>query len=279
MTARLILKTIAVPVALATATLVLWGVGCSSSPKQSQQGAGGAGGSTASLPDASPQEDAPPTPDLLPASDSAQPTGGALAGGGGAAATGGIGGQAAGAGNGGAAGGGGIGGQSAGGIAGVGRGGSAGTGGFGGNGTVTCGNGKLDPGEQCDCGADFASRPAGCPGINGVFFGDGSGCSTACTQEPSCLDKSGKTQACSPVCGDGSQDSGEACDDGNLIDGDGCSHDCKIEPGFVCTTTTKGIGCQSGQGECQQLSVIYRDFEGENTAAGHKDLILIGWFW
>ena len=24
------------------------------------------------------------------------------------------------------------------------------------------------------------------------------------------------------------------CDDGNLIDGDGCSSDCKVEAGYVC---------------------------------------------
>jgi cysteine-rich repeat protein len=31
------------------------------------------------------------------------------------------------------------------------------------------------------------------------------------------------------VCGDGFVDPGEECDDGNTLDGDGCSHDCKIE--------------------------------------------------
>src|SRR5581483_4963614 len=29
------------------------------------------------------------------------------------------------------------------------------------------------------------------------------------------------------TCGDGRKDSGEACDDGNNLDGDGCSADCK----------------------------------------------------
>jgi cysteine-rich repeat protein len=32
-----------------------------------------------------------------------------------------------------------------------------------------------------------------------------------------------------PVCGDGYLDEGEQCDDGNTVDGDGCSADCKIE--------------------------------------------------
>jgi cysteine-rich repeat protein len=32
------------------------------------------------------------------------------------------------------------------------------------------------------------------------------------------------------VCGDGQRDSGERCDDGNAVDGDGCSRQCQIEP-------------------------------------------------
>jgi len=34
-------------------------------------------------------------------------------------------------------------------------------------------------------------------------------------------------------CGDGLND-GEACDDGNFLDGDGCSHLCTVETGFQC---------------------------------------------
>ena len=33
----------------------------------------------------------------------------------------------------------------------------------------------------------------------------------------------------SPVCGNGIIESGEQCDDGNLVDGDGCSSTCQIE--------------------------------------------------
>jgi len=32
-----------------------------------------------------------------------------------------------------------------------------------------------------------------------------------------------------PVCGNGMQEVGEQCDDGNLVDGDGCSGDCTVE--------------------------------------------------
>ncbi|MEO0321831.1 MAG: DUF4215 domain-containing protein [Myxococcota bacterium] len=38
-----------------------------------------------------------------------------------------------------------------------------------------------------------------------------------------------------PVCGDGAVGAFEACDDGNMMDGDGCSAGCTIEGGFDCT--------------------------------------------
>ncbi|HVW66904.1 MAG TPA: myxococcus cysteine-rich repeat containing protein [Candidatus Peribacteraceae bacterium] len=38
-------------------------------------------------------------------------------------------------------------------------------------------------------------------------------------------------------CGDGLLTGSEQCDDGNTVDGDGCSSACKIEPGFQCVTT------------------------------------------
>jgi cysteine-rich repeat protein len=34
-----------------------------------------------------------------------------------------------------------------------------------------------------------------------------------------------------PACGNGTMDAGEACDDGNVVDGDGCSASCAEEPG------------------------------------------------
>ena len=44
--------------------------------------------------------------------------------------------------------------------------------------------------------------------------------------------------ACKTGCGDGILLPGmEECDDGNAADGDGCSHDCKIEKGWTCKST------------------------------------------
>lgn len=42
------------------------------------------------------------------------------------------------------------------------------------------------------------------------------------------------TEKCVELCGDGKKFVVE-CDDGNNMDGDGCSLDCKIEPGYACT--------------------------------------------
>ena len=131
-----------------------------------------------------------------------------------------------------------------------------------------CGNGVLEVGEQCDLGA-----------ANGVLYGDGRGCSKTCTKEPICQDSSGKTQACTTACGDGNIDPDEDCDDGNQVDGDGCSSKCKVEAGFTCSTVAAPASspCRSGSGQCLELSVIYRDFQPENVASGgHPDFFFLG---
>jgi cysteine-rich repeat protein len=101
------------------------------------------------------------------------------------------------------------------------------SGGTGGDTTVSsslriCGNGTLDPGEQCDDG----NRS------------NGDGCNALCQVEANWLCPS-PGQACidATVCGDGILTSNETCDDGNTLGDDGCSADCQgIEPGWICPT-------------------------------------------
>ncbi len=72
----------------------------------------------------------------------------------------------------------------------------------------SCGDGITDTsfGEGCDCGTDPTNLPDGCTGING----DG-----LCRVECIVI-----------YCGNGLLDTGEMCDDGNLVAGDGCSPAC-----------------------------------------------------
>lgn len=42
------------------------------------------------------------------------------------------------------------------------------------------------------------------------------------------------TERCIELCGDGKKFKYE-CDDGNNVDGDGCSRDCRVEQGYTCT--------------------------------------------
>ena len=126
-----------------------------------------------------------------------------------------------------------------------------------------CGNGTPETGEACDLAAQ-----------NGLFYGNGMGCSKTCTKEPTCRDASGVTVACSTACGDGNIDvsSGETCDDGNAVPGDGCSETCQTEGGFTCNNVENSDTetCSDGS-ECLVLPIIFRDFDGEQASGGHPD--------
>jgi cysteine-rich repeat protein len=50
-------------------------------------------------------------------------------------------------------------------------------------------------------------------------------------------------------CGNGKKEAGEDCDDGNAVDGDGCSMKCKVEDGFYCDTTNDPSKCVVGCGD------------------------------
>lgn len=130
-----------------------------------------------------------------------------------------------------------------------------------------CGNGVKEAGESCDEGTE-----------NGLFLGNGQGCSKTCTPEPTCRNAQGVTQACVTSCGDGNLDEGEACDDGNQFDADGCSSTCEKETGFQCTSKVNAdvAPCESGSGTCLVVPVVFRDFEPQGAASGHPDFFYMG---
>lgn len=132
---------------------------------------------------------------------------------------------------------------------------------------AACGNGIVEAGEACDRGA-----------ANGLTYGDGSGCSMACTAEPSCLDATGTTRACDTVCGDGNKEGAEQCDDGNTTPGDGCSATCQIESGFHCAHGASPYPrCTSApNAPCLRMAVTYRDFLDETKPGGHPDFVFLG---
>ena len=121
--------------------------------------------------------------------------------------------------------------------------------------TYACGNGILDPGEQCDdgnqdnldtcrndctlpvCGDGITDLGEACDDGN---LDDTDGCRSDCTI---------------PVCGDGITDAGEECDDGNLDETDGCHSNCTVarcgdgylDQGEQCddNNNVDGDGCQA----------------------------------
>jgi cysteine-rich repeat protein len=129
---------------------------------------------------------------------------------------------------------------------------------------LLCGNRKLDPGEDCDDGN--RSPGDGCDQSchygperfakcgNGLIDGgeqcddgnrtSGDGCTSQC-----CIEENWNTRcpggrpvngrvccAAHPPCscGNGMVEAGEACDDGNLSDDDGCGKYCQLEPRGTC---------------------------------------------
>ena len=99
-------------------------------------------------------------------------------------------------------------------------------------GAKACGSGQECSGGKCVC--DATSCPTGCclnntcdPGDTTAACGPAGGTCQVCATGDSCTNN--KCVAPPPVCGDGIRETGEQCDDGNLVDLDGCDATCKFE--------------------------------------------------
>ncbi len=97
---------------------------------------------------------------------------------------------------------------------------------------ATCGDGFIQPsnGETCDNGVDNNDNAPCTHLCLSAVCGDGH----VLTDVEECDDgmQNGDDKACTAgcllnVCGDGKLGPGELCDDGNLVDGDGCSAECE----------------------------------------------------
>ncbi len=92
-----------------------------------------------------------------------------------------------------------------------------------------------------------------------VLIEEGSFSTTISTSEAANLADRPKLVICySPpvVCGDGSVDGAEGCDDQNTASGDGCSSTCQIEPGFTCQGSPSSCGsCSDGTQNQSEIGV------------------------
>ncbi len=163
-----------------------------------------------------------------------------------------------------------------------------------------CGDGLLDPMEQCD--DDNTTPGDGCDGMcrREMYCGDGTvdsgevcddgnnasgdGCRSDCQSDESCgngvrdvvageqcddgntADGDGCSADCTLLesCGDGTLDDGEQCDDGNTAAWDGCGSDCRVEISMVLDSIEiggMGVGCDY-TGDGRPDNTLARAFGG-----------------
>ena len=129
------------------------------------------------------------------------------------------------------------------------------------SGVSGCGDGFVDPGEQCDDGGESAACDVDCTGP--PVCGDGTLNVTALEEcdDGNILPDDGCDASCLLECGNGALDGVEECDDDNTVSGDGCSSSCQVETCFSCvgvpsTCTTGPLLTCRGQASNSGLLVM-----------------------
>ena len=113
----------------------------------------------------------------------------------------------------------------------------------------SCGNNVLEAGEACDDGN--AAAGDGCSAT--CLVENGGACAVGADCASGICDATEPSPVCEPpnACGNAVLENAEACDDGNVAAGDGCSATCLFEVGAgPCT-----VGAQCVSGRCNTLVV------------------------
>jgi len=97
---------------------------------------------------------------------------------------------------------------------------------------AVCGNSVVEAGEQCDDGNVVSGD-----GCSSTCQSECASLGAACAMDAQCCSLSCASGVCVTVavCGDGVMAGAETCDDGNNVNGDGCSATCQVENGYTCT--------------------------------------------
>ena len=123
--------------------------------------------------------------------------------------------------------------------------------------STTCGDGIPAGSETCDdgntVGGDGCSATCQLEGCGNFVLDVGEDCDEGGVETATC-----DADCSNPTCGDGDVNAlaGEACDDSNTLNGDGCSSVCAVESGYGCTgepstcSTTCGDGIVAGAEAC-----------------------------
>ena len=154
-----------------------------------------------------------------------------------------------------------------------------------------CGDGFVSPSEECDdanmvngdgcdsckfsCASDDPARD--CSGLDPCVATTCDDATHTCGNPVSDGDVCAMASVCvngactAIVCGDGVIHPGEACDDGNVVDGDGCQADCTLPPaGSVC-----GNGVREAAEQCDDSNT--KNLDGCDSACKFEQVQRATW--